>query len=492
MPESATVFRRPEVLSGNSRLGDLVTELCVAVSQLRVTWLTFAAALIVAITVISVQVAWKGAKTPVNDEFIYLTIADDLNTHGVFTDGHGSKGTAPSRFFAPAYPMLLHVISRADPALARAIACHVNDQQATRAQCTGSVLALQIVQIVLAAVQALSIFIIALVLSRSAVVAWLAMAIALGTGEFGYYAWTYLTENTAFLGFYLFLAFAVIAVSGGRVWAYAAAGVALAFAALSRPSYLPLFYGLIPLIAVLALLPRRLGTNTRLVHAGAFALAGALVLAPWMARNWALFGDPVLTAGYGGFILVQRVAYNAMTWAEWGVTWIYWLPLFGESLAEALFASELYIRLNFTDPESFFLVGNGRLRAETLVAAGGSEQHMRYLLREYVVGDLFKHVMVTLPLTLRGIWAGKYLAPIGLILLIPVARRLAWHGRLLPFLALAFPLVFMAGLHGFVSVNVVRYNLPFIALFAFVCAYTLVGIARKAGIGQTENDHPRS
>ena len=203
-----------------------------------------------------------------------------------------------------------------------------------------------------------------------------------------------------------------------------------------------------------------------------------------MMRNYVEFGSYTLTQGYDSFILVQRLAYNMMSWQEWGVSFVYWLPDFGDSLAKSLFDESLYIKLSWYDPTSYYTVGNSTFREETLLAAGGEEQHFAYLLNHYLFGDLFKHIMVTFPIILRGMWTGKYIGLFGFLFLVPILIHLWRKGSVLDFLLYMFPVVFILGLNGFVSVNVVRYNEPLIVIFAVVWAYVLLlaggGIKRLA------------
>ena len=444
--------------------------------------LLMALAFLVSLTVILGQIYANGPRNPEADELIYIEIAYDLNTYRTFSNSWSEEGRnlsdtpSPGRFFAPAYPIFLSALSKIDPRVGTFIACHA----ARGASCPGPPLTLVVAQAMLAAIQMACVFGIALALSGSPLVAGLALGLGLIFGQAAYYAQTYLTENIAFVGFYIFLAAGIAGLRHGRIWAFALAGFGLGVAIVSRPSYIYLYYILTPVLIVLALQKRnRLGLSWS--HAIAFAGVGLAVFFPWMARNLAVFGDPALSAGYGAYILVQRVAYNAMSWAEWGVSFVYWLPDFGDNLSRALFAPELYARLGFEDPNSFYAVGNQALRQTTLAASGGPENHLSYLLRTYVLGDLFNHLMVTFPITLRGIWVGKYLALAGVLLLPATGLALYRAGRIIPFAFLVLALFFMAGLHGFVSVNVVRYNIPMIALYAFVTAYALVDLLRRVG-----------
>lgn len=439
----------------------------------------------VSLIVILAQVFSSDQREPYADEFIYLTIANDLSKTGIFTDARFAESETrelkqPGRFFAPAYPIFLASLAQLDPSTSTFLACYGERGKAQSKNCPAAPVPLLIVQSVISAITMACVFAIALTLSGSQLVATLALVLALATGEAGYYAQMYLTENLAFLGFYLFLAAGVSACTNRSVAAFALSGTALALAALARPSYLYILYVLGVALLLITIFGRRsfpIGWKQTL----AFSLAAALFLAPWMARNWLLFGDPALTAGYGGFILVQRVAYNAMTWPEWVVAFVYWLPDFGDSLARDLFPPELYVRLGFIDPSSFYKIGNNELMRETLHFSGGRATHLQYLLDHYVAGDFLRHVLVTFPLTWRGIWAGQYLALFGVLMIVPVAVAMARTNKLPAFTFLVLAPFFMAALHGFVSVNVVRYNIPLIALYSFVVAYVIILVLCRLG-----------
>jgi len=428
------------------------------------------------------QIYKNGPRAPEADELIYVEIAYDLNTFGIYSNGWSETGRAladtpaPGRFFGPAYPFFLAGMSLADPSVKSYLACHA----ARASDCPDPPVSLITAQALMAAIQMACVFAIALIVSGSSVLAGLALVLALIFGQAAIYAQTFLTENTAFLGFYVFLAAGVAAVSKPSKTIFALAGLGLAIAVLSRPSYIYLFYLVSLILAGLAWRNSNL-TGLSWRHAAIFTGVVLAIAAPWMARNIVVFGEPALSAGYGAYILVQRVAYNAMSWPEWAASFIFWLPDFGDNLSRAIFPAELYARLGFENPKDFYVVGNRELRPATLEAAGGAENHLSYLLNVYVLGDLFKHIMVTFPITLRGIWVGKYLALAGILFLPAVGWTLFKRRRFAPFAFMVFALFFMAGLHGFVSVNVVRYNIPMVALYALVAAYVVMDMVRRMG-----------
>ncbi len=432
------------------------------------------AAFFVALIIVGFQVFSKPAVTPRSDEFIYLSITSDLISQKTFSDGPFSKDpekTTPGRFFAPLYPNFLSLIAGLDENASKIIQCYgKRDKQKS---CEGSFFTVVFVQTLLAAVSLWFIFAVAHLLSGYFLVAWMAMIIAVATGEFGYYARHYLSENAAFFSFYGLLFCLVCAYLKDKSSYFLVAGLFAGLAVLSRPSYAYLFYILIPFLLVLLIAIKHISFKRAAGLVGAFALGGFVLLAPWMFRNFVQFGDVALTQGYGQFILFQRLAYNLMSWPEWGVFFIQGLPDFGDNLSKALFSQNLWERLTYKmeGVETFYNIGNSSVwQAGLLPDNVRDDQQVAYLIKTYILGDFFKHVMVSIPLSLRGMWAGKYLALLAVVLVWPVGEMMRRKELLTPFLLLALPPLFMVGLHGFVSVNVIRYNVPMIAVYAVICA----------------------
>jgi hypothetical protein len=337
-----------------------------------------------------------------------------------------------------------------------------------------------LVQAALIAAGAVALYAIGLLLTGSRALSVLALGLGLLAGEFAWFPHLYLSENVAFPAFAGFLACAVAWMGERGRWPVAAAaGGLLCLAALTRPSYLYLFYAVAAGLGALSLWPHRQDRNRDFLSFAAFLAAGTVVLMPWLVRNYLTFGDAALTEGYGAFTLSQRVAYNAMTGSEWFVAWVYWLPDFGDNLIKSLLPKEHYVRLGWTDPSSFYVTGKSRVFRDTLAAAGSKEAHLSYLVREHVIGQAPWHIAVSLPLSWRGIWAGGYLAIAGALLAPAFAGDMKSRGRLPELAALVLPLVFMAGLHGFVSVNIVRYNEAMIVLWAIIVAWAVVEARRR-------------
>ncbi len=249
--------------------------------------------------------------------------------------------------------------------------------------------------------------------------AWCALlAAGLGTTEYAVYARTAMTEAlslplAALSGLLLVL---LVRVRGGPDgWRLGRD----AWAADADAAGIPLPGGAIGLAGlVVAVWQRRLG----LAMVAACLVAGATI-APWSVRNEALFGTVAPTSGYAGFILAQRMAYEAMTPAEWAAQWLYAMPGFGPAAARDRVA--------------------GRRRAARLAGASGHVLHGRqhhhgagpcqnapnpadqvgYLLRTYVWPHPVRFAAVTLVMAWKSLWVRKYFS----LVAVPFFALMLWQ-----------------------------------------------------------------
>jgi len=443
-------------------------------------WRQALAAFLVAAAVIGGLAAAKGTRYPVLDELTYISVAVDLHLHGVFGDGNLADraavrdGPVPGRFFAPLYPGLIAGLMRADPGFAQEVLCaFAAYKSGTPPDCAKNYTALVVAQTLLAAATCLCVWLAAWLLTGSRAASWLALAIALAAGVYGAYAVRFLTEGLAFAVFAAASLALLVAWRGGGRWGrWALAGAALGIAALTRPSYAYVLYAALPLAALTLPWIKRAGLARTVLCVAALAAGYVLVAGPWMARNDALFGEAAITGGYASFILVERVAYNAMSWGEWAAAFVYWLPDFGDTLAAALFDPALLARLNIDSPAGFSEIGKRALRAETLAAAGSREAHLAYLIDTGILAQPVKHVAVTLALAWRGIWVAKYWGLVTILLFLPVLA-VAVRRRWSDFIVFALPAWFMVGFHAFASASIVRYNLILIPPLSVAAAWAI-------------------
>lgn len=435
-------------------------------TQHRQSWL--AAALITLV----LGGLWPAARVqPLNsyDQLFYLGIAYDLRHHNSFTDGFGFQQTypdgarPPGMRFVPLYPALLAAAATIDPQLAAGMDCQIQSR-GRNPDCPRDAPSIRGAQFVMAILFYLMLWWLGRAVTGSTRTAWLSLAIGLLTGSIILRSVNYLmTETTS-----LFLATATLccAVAATRSprpapWSFAC-GLALGLTALTRPAFLYLFYAALAAAVITALRQRRHLTLVLL-----FAAGFALPVAPWILRNAIELGHASLSYGYDSHTLVQRISFDAMTWREYGLSYLCWLPD-GSGMGKLLIGQGACDRFGWDErPDTFYSIGIGPLLDSSLAAAGGYDHHLGYLLRTYTFANPIKHALVTIPLALRGAWIDHYwgliLAPICLwqTLRSPASTR---------FLLLALPAWFMLLFNAAVAVNQERYNLLLIPGFAIAGA----------------------
>lgn len=424
------------------------------------------------------------------DSHGYIKIADDLVKSGTFTDGHYSAQAVvqgphgEGMFFAPLYPAFLATVIAVDPVFAGTVDCYLAAaDEAGRRACPQELGLLQPVQMVLAILSLLLVWLSAWYLTGRFSVSWLAMILASCAEAYAYYTSFIMTEALVFPLFTAACLFAVLSWKYRKGSAVVACGVMLGLLALTRPSYIYLFY--LAFVASIAAgllsgesLKQKLGWPLLL-------LAGyALMAAPWMIRNGQVLGTYAISKGYAPFILTQRIAYNEMDARQWAVSFIYGLPDFGDSLAKKYFPAQDYDKLDYSNPDGYYQTSNREMWKRTEAGVKVSDSELSTMIRQDVLGNLTKHVMVTFSLAWRGMWVSKYWGLIAIPVFLGVAV-LAIRRKWAAFLIFSIPAWFMLGLHAFTSVNVVRYNLILIP-----CLAVAVAVAIMAGIDRLKTVRP--
>jgi len=418
------------------------------------------------------------------DQPFYLGIAYDLRHSGRFTDGYmfakpEEDGQRPSGMrFAPLYPLMLAGAAALDPGFAAAMDCEV-EGEGQNAACSRAAPLARGVQFGMLAGFFLLLWWMGGAVSGSAAVAWTALLLGLATGPVLLRSVNYLMTETTSLFLVTGATAAAIAATRARrpSLGMLGAGMLLGLTALTRPAFLYLFLAAVATGACLAV--RRRAMIPALLT---FALGFALPVAPWGIRNWLVLGRPALTFGYDSHTLVQRISFNAMTWREYALSYLCWLPD-GTGMGEALVGPRACDRFGWNErPDTFYSIGQGALMRDTLAASGGFDHHLGYLLHHYVLAAPVKHALVTIPMALRGAWVDHYwgfvLAPVCAAFTIGAVRR-----RDARFLILALPAWFMLLFNAAVAVNQVRYNLMLIPPFAIaggLALGTLLARRRRA------------
>ena len=426
--------------------------------------------LLSSLSLIYLVAAQPGASAPVSDARVYVKLALGVSEFGVFGRYHdAAHAPPPAMDVAPLYPWFVAQLMRSDGALRDSLRCAMTRRATDAPPCPQRYARLVHVQTGLLAVTLTLLWATALVWTARPLCAWLAWLLALLAGIVPEYAPVYLTEAlTLPLGGLFTLALALLIKRRHVALSAVIAGLALGLLALTRPSFWYLLLAIAVVTVALALLPRWRHYSAPLAL---LCVMGAVVTAPWLLRNHAEFDRVVLSGGdYGGRSLMQRLAYNDMTLAEFAAAFIYWLPDWGDSLARTLLPSSSYMRLGWDDPQTFYRQGVARMRAD--MQAGLVQSEVATLLRDEVLAHPLRHGRATLALAWRGIFIGKTWGVVAW-LCATVALWRGWRARQHDYLLLCLPAWFLCLFQAAVSVSIPRYNLLLLPLLALAMAQQL-------------------
>jgi hypothetical protein len=174
-----------------------------------------------------------------------------------------------------------------------------------------------------------------------------------------------------------------------------------------------------------------------------------------------------------------------MTNKEYMAGWIYWLPDFGDSLAEKLFGKENTHRLSFSSPESFYPAGRQKVDQRINEAMNDETGEKKYsskmdaLMNIYIYPDLINHAKVTLLLAWRGFFVDKYFGFFGLFFIIwaimgGIKEQFARY-----FQIILFPPFILLFFQAAISVSITRYNLIFLLPMSIAYAASFCILIRK-------------
>lgn len=452
-------------------------------SSLHHTALVF----IFAVSIITIQLVTMGMHIPYADNVTYMAVALPLYETGIFEDGNFKNTVlAPAKggegmFFAPLYPTFLSVLmvfSDSFTETARCVVEHVRPVDIER-NCTLNFTIMWAAQTILGGIATVFVWCSAKALFENNTIAWLSVFLILSLANFSAYAHVILLEALIQPLFYALSYFLIMAIKTHKIRYAFLFGVTSGLLILTKSSFIYMTYFLTIIGSVIALIHYRKELLKKSIFMLMVAtLSTAVIVGPWVARNYNKIGVPAITFGYGAFTLAQRVAYNDMTAKEWWIGWIYGIPSEGDAISEILFERADFERWEFDNPIGFYQIGNRQLRHETLAAAGSHEAHLGYLVENYVMADLVWHSLVTLPIVFRGMWVfDNWLFFPYLALLYLCFKSLRQRNYLYIFYAL--PPWFMLGLHGFASVNVTRYNIILQGCLAIALGYCMYQLIKQ-------------
>ena len=412
---------------------------------------------------------------PAGDAVGYIIVAHNLLETDVHMDGYWGERDVAGLFYPPLYPRILTWLGAIDTDFASFMSCIANKNEICEPR---GMRLLLISNAVFGGAACLFVFLSAYILSDDRRIAWVSAALIIASFELAEYFDVFLVESLAFFLF-SFLSYLTVMLVLGRthsVLIMIPIGIIAGLMVLGRPAYSYLSYTL-PFLSLIGVRTyAQIGFKTALLCLIVYFGIYGITISPWLVRNFLEFDKLVLVEGYGGLILSQRIAYNMMTWNEWYSSFIFHLPDFGDDLSRFLQLQRATDRWGWGDSGTFYGIGNNQIYDATLLLAGSDKDHVNYLISNHIIPELSKHVAVTFALAWRGMWPGAYLALVGFLCLFPAAYIMKKKNRLIAFVLFCYPSIFMLGFHSFVSVNVTRYNVPLIFIYAFCLSCCLFGI----------------
>jgi hypothetical protein len=414
------------------------------------------------------------------DQSLYLTIAYDLNHHGVFSNGvlDRTSGTiaapSPGMFFGPVYPWLVVAATKIDGRFARAVDCSVEADRKVRdsAECEAYARPIHVLHAAFLAAGVLAIAFAAEFIFATSTVFWLAGSLAtlalLPDADLFSFA---MTESVTFALYSIGALALVLALQTPRVQRMVPVGILFGLLCLTRPSFAVLAPVVIGLIVVNGLWLSRMRGRSIFNHALAFALAWLAVVGPWVARNAVLVGKWGLTEEYGSAALVERFAFDDMHAREFVLAFPYCVPGIGAPAVDWAFGRQAMARFVYSTPGSFFEAG--RLHRERLLQAHGRlDPLIKDLIRDEMGQRGWRYLLTGLPLAWCGMWVGGLLG-LALVPLFAWACVVAIRRSKPLFLIYATPAVTMLGVHAAVANHSTRYNLILIGPFAAGAAWVI-------------------
>ncbi len=403
----------------------------------------------------------------VGDENFYLNFAYTLYNDNVF--GITKKPGLPAKpaaNVAPLLPFFISVLMRADRELANTVEC---DLFSNGEKCEGNFNTIKYAELALLAICLGIVWLLLYKMSGSLLLSYLTVLMVLISGSPYYYINYSLTEALYFPIACIFILVYSIALVNKEVYMLILASALLGILALIRPTFFYLFFILLTFsLLYIFIFYRRIALSHKVTLVFSFLIPFAVVVSPWIARNYYNFDRPSITIGYGDKALSSRLAHNKMTDKEYLYGWIYWLPDFGDSLARDLFGKDAIKRFDHNNPYSFLLHERSLLLAEvqkninrskSVSNFQGTASPERWLINRYIIGDLYNHIKVTMLMAWRGVFVEKYFGLFGLLFLLwgltnGLKQHVGPH-----FILISLPPLILLFFHAAISFSIPRYNI---------------------------------
>ena len=421
------------------------------------------------------SIAYAGITTALKTPFNLVPVSV-ATAHGMLhlAAGENAQALALGGDEMPGYPLVLAVIAQVIPGTTTLLACWTEGQ----GNCNAAGLAwIAGIQILVAVASLLLAYRLALTLSRNRLIAGLAVGLTFFAIRSGSFAGS-VRGHIWYVFFLLLYLDLLVEAEARQSWRRAlGSGAALGLSVLLEP----LTAVLIPISAAQLFLVSR--ARVRSVGIGPWLAPVALLFAAltaalcplWFAIAHGFEVEAIwrsLAAGLG-----ERMAFTALERSSLFAGIVQPIPLLGDLVSGLLPASELKKFSIGAVPGSLAYTGREGLFAGAYARSGGSGvAAIAMLLREHMLGQPVAYLVSTVPVLMRGLFAGGgVIALAGLFHVVPMLRFARAEGRLGVHLLVVVPVAALLLVNVLFTGNAFWLNpmLPFV--YAYAIAYVAGG-----------------
>jgi len=252
-----------------------------------------------------------------------------------------------------------------------------------------------------------------------------------------------------------------------NIFLFAVSGLLLGCLTLTRATW---YYFWIPALLFFIYLLWYSAEERKKIISGSiiFFVCFTVIAGGWMIRNYLQF-ERALISERGGVALDIRMNKNMMTWKEYKASFFFWSKnkYLSRTLLKKYFEPEDYRRHDRSNPDSFYQTA--RTRRHELNKFNTPQVADKLQLNEAInklVQHPFRNILVTLPITLRGIQKfGHNNTGILMIFITCIALFDAIKNKKRHTIAFLSPALLIFAFNCFLTHNIPRFNLPYIPIF---------------------------
>jgi hypothetical protein len=329
----------------------------------------------------------------------YITLGYNLYKHGVFSLNKSATELNPTAHRSPAYPFLISACLYLSPDY---------KQSGLRETIKNPPINIKYVQLLLLLLSALASALLVWNVTGNSILCFITFWVISSGRQLNKIINQFMSEPlTMFCISALCLAI-FIGLKKRKSIQFFISGLLLAILALNRAVYLYLC----PVLFVFLLyaqIRQAFSTRKIAVQLLYFILPFVLITGSWMGRNLVLFDRPVI-ASRGGFVLNARAQYDMMNAQEYFASFFFWSGCpFVHELGNRLFPDEARAKLYRSSPDGYFNTAKCFRLSNTKEndfdgTAAKADRNIQKKAIHQILKHPFKHLMVTLPVALRGMY----------------------------------------------------------------------------------------